>query len=362
MAIQRRNYFRVGVFVALALVMIVVGVIVLGGGAFLRKTVVMETYIEESVQGLDVGSAVRYRGVKVGTVKEITFVGVAYALEPSDPRFFQVGQLVTVRMALDLASLRGGDASGEHLEAIMRRLVSNGLRVRLASQGITGTSYLEVDYLPPERNPPLQISWIPTYFYLPSAPSTISRLSSAAEQVFTRLEEANLEQVVTEATLLLRELRETNKKVQGLVDGADVSKAVGDVAVAAERVRAVAEAADENVGNILVDLRETTLRLSNLSAEVQQQLGGQTLRTIVQNVRESVQDVRKAMAELPEATAAAGRAARRADSLIAEGQQDFQILLQNLNQIAENLKALTENARRYPSQLLFGQPPARSEP
>lgn len=361
MAVQRRNYFRVGVFVALTLLLIVAAVIVLGGGALFRRTVTMETYIEESVQGLDVGSAVRYRGVKVGTVKEITFVGVAYNLAPSDPRFFQVGQIVTVRMQIDLAAFRGGQST-DQLEAIMRRLVSNGLRVRLASQGITGTSYLEVDYVPPERNPPLQISWVPDHYYLPSAPSVISRLSSAAEQVFTRLEEANIEQVATEATHLLRELRETNKQVQTLVSGVEITKAIGDVTAAAQRVRSIAEAADENVGNILVDLRETTLRLSSFSAELHQQLSGPTIRGIVQSIKESAQDIRTAVASLPEATAAAGRAARRADSLIAEGQQDLQGLLQNLNQISENLKALTENARRYPSQLLFGQPPARSDP
>lgn len=361
MAARGHNYFRVGMFVFIALLLVVAGIVVLGGGTFFRRTVTIETYVEESVQGLDIGSPVRYRGVKVGTVSQITFVGTAYKLTPDDPRYYQVGQLVTVRMRLDLDAI-GGAASGEELEALMRRLVANGLRVRLASQGITGTSYLEVDYLPPERNPPLQLSWKPEFFYLPSAPSVISRLSSAAEQVFTRLEEANLQKVILEAGKLLTELRETNHRVQDLISGPQIAAAITDVSEAAKRMRGLTEQADDNVGNLLVDLREATMRLNGFSQELVQQFGGATLRTIAQGLRDTVAQVRAAAAGLPDAVATAGRATRRADSMLATGQVDLEQLLVNLNAISQNLKELTETAKRYPSQLLFGQPPRRSEP
>ncbi len=362
MAARGRNYFRVGLFVFGALLLVIAGIIVLGGGTVFQKTVTMETYVEESVQGLDVGAPVRYRGVKVGTVSQITFVGTAYGLTPDDPRYFQVGQLVTLRMRLDPDAVGGGTASGQELEAIMRRLVANGLRVRLASQGITGTSYLEVDYVPPDRNPPLQLSWTPDFFYLPSAPSVISRLSSAAEQVFTRLEEANLEKVVLEAGLLLGELRETNKRVQNLVGGEAVTVALADVGDAAKRMRGIAQTAEENVGHVLIDLREISMRLNGFSQDLTQQFGGPTLRAIAQGLRDTVTEMRAAVAGLPDTVATAGRATRRADAILATGQQDLETLMVNLTAISQNLKELTETAKRYPSQLLFGQPPRRSEP
>jgi|JI10StandDraft_1071094.scaffolds.fasta_scaffold224231_2 hypothetical protein len=361
MAARGRNYFRVGLFVFGALLLIVVGIVVLGGGALFQRTVTIETYVEESVQGLDVGSPVRYRGVKVGSVSQITFVGTAYNLRPDDPRYFQVGQLVTVRMKLDIDAV-GGSSSGQELEAIMRRLVANGLRVRLASQGITGTSYLEVDYVPPERNPPLQISWVPDFFYLPSAPSVISRLSSAAEQVFTRLEEAPLEKVVLEAGALLRELRDTNRQVQQIIAGEHVSGAVADIGAATKRLRSIAAQADENVGNVLIDLREISMRLNGFSQELATQFGGSTLRAIAQGMRETIGELRQAVAGLPDTVATAGRATRRADAILATGQHDLETLMANLTAISQNLKELTDSAKRYPSQLLFGQPPRRSEP
>jgi len=355
-----RSYFRVGVFVLVILVGIVAGVVVLGGGALFHRSIVMETYLKESVQGLDVGSPVRYRGVKIGTVKEITFVATAYDLSPSDPRFFQAGQLVVVRASIESHGFRG--ESGEPQTDVLRRLVENGLRVRLASQGITGTSYLEVDYLPPDRNPALQVTWVPANYYIPSAPSTISRLSTAAEQVFTRLEDANLEQIVVEATALLRELRQTNDALRTLIAGDAVKGAVGDIAAAAGRVRALAETADSMTGDILVDVRETTLRLNSFSQALAQGLPPTAIRAMGEDLRRILSDVRAAAAELPQAADSAGRALRRVDAVVAQVQQQVQSVLDDVSAAARSLRSVSEQAERYPSQILFGAPPPRGGP
>ena len=45
--------------------------------------------------------------------------------------------------------------------------------MRLAPQGITGTSYLEIDYVDPVP-PILPIDWTPDNIYIPSAPSTVT--------------------------------------------------------------------------------------------------------------------------------------------------------------------------------------------
>ena len=54
--------------------------------------------------------------------------------------------------------------------------VERGLRVRLAPQGITGTNYLELDYVDPLPTPVLPIDWVPDNIYIPSAPSTVTHV------------------------------------------------------------------------------------------------------------------------------------------------------------------------------------------
>src|SRR5690242_9928034 len=73
-----RAHFRLGLFILLALLALIALVIVLGAGSLFRKDLVAETYFNESVQGLDVGSKVLFRGVLVGNLTKLSFTYVKY--------------------------------------------------------------------------------------------------------------------------------------------------------------------------------------------------------------------------------------------------------------------------------------------
>ena len=63
---QKANYFKLGLFVIGAIVAGVAVLLIIGSGRWLKPHVVMETYFNESVQGLDIGSKMKYRGVTIG--------------------------------------------------------------------------------------------------------------------------------------------------------------------------------------------------------------------------------------------------------------------------------------------------------
>ena len=73
------RYYRVGIFVFAGLALIVGAVLFLGGQTLFDDPVVIETYFDESVQGLEVGSPVKLRGVRLGEVRWIGFADDAYA-------------------------------------------------------------------------------------------------------------------------------------------------------------------------------------------------------------------------------------------------------------------------------------------
>jgi hypothetical protein len=75
---QKANYFRLGIFIIAASAILVAIILALGAGTAFKRTVTIETYFDESVQGLDVGSAVKYRGVQIGRVTRIGFTGSTY--------------------------------------------------------------------------------------------------------------------------------------------------------------------------------------------------------------------------------------------------------------------------------------------
>ena len=138
----KTSYFKLGLFVLAAIVLAVAGILVLGVGALMRETIALETYLDESVQGLSVGSPVKERGVQIGIVEEINFARNTYSLDSkNDPNNY--GRYVVVKMSLPAQ----GKFQADRLNAEIER----GLRVRLVAQGITGQLFLEVDYLDPEK-------------------------------------------------------------------------------------------------------------------------------------------------------------------------------------------------------------------
>ena len=68
---RRGSYFKLGLFVLVAVGLGLAALVVLGVGVFFRQPVYMETYLDESVQGLDVGSPVKHRGVQIGVVQQL---------------------------------------------------------------------------------------------------------------------------------------------------------------------------------------------------------------------------------------------------------------------------------------------------
>ena len=90
-----------------------------------------------------------------------------------------------------------------------KRLIDRGMRLRLGQLGLTGAAYIEADFVDAEANPPMQIGWKPDYIYVPSAPSTLAQISTAAERIFTRLDNLDVERVVLDLDNFLSRLTDS---------------------------------------------------------------------------------------------------------------------------------------------------------
>jgi ABC-type transporter Mla subunit MlaD len=65
---QKPSYFKIGLFVIAACLLLALGIIIFGGGKFFEKKFTVETYFDQSVQGLNVGAALKFQGVQIGNV------------------------------------------------------------------------------------------------------------------------------------------------------------------------------------------------------------------------------------------------------------------------------------------------------
>jgi phospholipid/cholesterol/gamma-HCH transport system substrate-binding protein len=172
------NHFKLGLFTLCGLAILIASILAFGARSYFEATSSFETYVEGDVTGLEVGSAVELRGVNVGKVKRISFSWSEY--QETTPSYI----VVEFEMRDDVAPLPPGEARSEMLQSAVKR----GLRARLKSQGITGTSILSLEYLNPTDNPPVQVPWTPRHTYIPAAPGQFSELLASIDKSLHNVE------------------------------------------------------------------------------------------------------------------------------------------------------------------------------
>jgi ABC-type transporter Mla subunit MlaD len=328
----RAVYLRVGLFILAGLALLAGLIWFLGGGRVGRGPL-FESYFSESVQGLDVGAAVKFRGVTIGRVSDLGLVNAEYGqgqVPDSEPQTYR---LVFVRYVVDTARI------GQMPD--VQEAVAHGLRIRLASQGITGLSYLELDFVDPARYPPLVVPWRPKGEYVPSMPSTFYQVQDAAQQFLARLNRVDIDTLATQLIGLVGDLR--------------AQLASGDV-------HGTLTAASTLLGSLNEAVQ--TADLPGLSAELKRTSGAlrgvaesEDLRKALANTALAAERVANVAAKLPALVASLQALTQRAGSGTADLQQSLAPLLRDTQAAAQNLREMTESLRRYPAQVLGGPPP-----
>lgn len=262
----------------------------------------------------------------------------------------QRARLVLVEAQIEPKLLGGRVATGDFTNEETAKLeVERGLRMRLAPQGITGTSYLEIDYVDPPP-PLLQIDWKPDNVYIPSAPSQVSSIVNSAQEVLERLHKLDVEGTLANLNRLMltandrigaldtKALNERSVRVLGKVESTLDS-------IAAKKL------SDEGVA-LLTELRAT-------NAELQRMLANPALQKLPEDAGAAVARIKEMVADpkLARMLDNLGRMMSRLDRIVGGGESDLSTTIDNLRQITDNLRDLTEDTKRYPASVIFGGPP-----
>jgi ABC-type transporter Mla subunit MlaD len=332
----RATYLRVGLLIVLGLVLLFALIWFLGGGR-IRHGRQFESYFSESVQGLEIGAPVKYRGVTIGRVTDIGLVSAEYGLDQSIDPERQTYRLVFVRYEVDTSRI--GRVPDTHTA------VELGLRARLASQGITGLSYLELDFADPARYPAQGVPWTPKAEYIPSMPSTLSQVQDAAQQVLAKLNRVDIDALSTQLTGLLTDVRTE------LASG-DVHNMLAEAIALLRNTNESVKAAD--FAGLTADLKRT-------SGAVRDTVQGEQMQRLLANAALAAERVANAANRLPALITSLQATAQRAGNGTSDFEQSLVPVLRDVQGVVQNLREMTESLRRYPAQIL-SSPPPRTEP
>ncbi|MCZ6690567.1 MAG: MlaD family protein [Planctomycetota bacterium] len=345
---SKTGYFKLGVFVLVGVALFVGGVVVWGASGIFEEVVYGETYFVESVQGLDVGSPVKYRGVKLGSVVEVALVAEKYPMDMMKAENLEYGKYVYVKFSFE--PLDKSPMSKAERRARTEHIIERGFRLQLKSQGITGLAFLEGNYFEPELYPPLDLGWEPEESYVPSAPSTLSQLSESLVSTLKSVEGVDFAELSEHADKLLVRLDETvvsmdisgiRARLEHLIDSVEKAIAGADLGRLSAKVAGL--------------LDDTRVAVNDLdTAGIRQDIG-----VVVEDTRNLLQneDLNKTLQELGSASAQLRMTLKRIHGIVATNQGELATLMMNLRIITEHVSQVSANAEEYPSHIILGLPP-----
>lgn len=341
------NPTMIGAFVVGAIVCMVAGVLLFGGGKFFTEKLPYVLFFDRSVEGLHTGAPVIFRGVKVGQVSAIEAI--------ADPKTFTVVIRVQVELVRGSIKVSGGEFTDPH-QAI-EGLIQQGARASLRMQSfVTGVLYVAVDFHP--DTPIKRLGLDPRYPELPTIPSDIDMLKSTVQQVMADLGKLPLEAVLNEVLVLLKQ---TNSLV-ALPEVKQALVSLQDVVTAAERLLQHADTQVSALGPRLAGAADTAraalVEAQKLLRDVDGQvtpLAGSAQDTLTA-ARGTLGQAHKSLVKLTDAASPALKQAEQtlggADGMI---HQDLAHTLKALEEAAKSIRALAETLQRHPESLLRGR-------
>jgi ABC-type transporter Mla subunit MlaD len=303
---------KIGLFVIVAVALLVAGVLAFGAKSYFVSKTLVETAIPGDVSGLSVGSSVHYRGVPIGQVSRIAFAWSVY------PHTKTKDIIVEFEIEADLTPV----PAGMTMKTAVETAVGNGLRAMVTSQGITGTSILELNTLDPKTYPPPPIDYTPRHLYVPSAPPHLTRLLDSLGKSLSHLQDVDFASISQGVTNDLASLHGFLDKLNAL-DLASVTT---------------------NANGLLVKLKGSSGQLNATIEDLQKNIDSMKLGTVGTNANGLVTELRASNVKLQTVLDHLGEAP------IQQTVADLQQALQSLNDVLAELK-------NYPSGFLFGKPP-----
>jgi paraquat-inducible protein B len=299
----------VGSFVVGALVLAVIGIILFGGRHLFTRTTRVVVVFAGSVAGLDVGSPVTFRGVRVGKVSAIRVQVNMKSHEDSIPVYLDLepGQVTW----LDGAAPTGvGD---------LERSVKGGLRAQLISQSyVTGQLTVNLDVHPelPAKEP-VAIDGVPE---IPSIPSDLQDLKDE----FRRLD----------LPALGKQTRDALQSMQRTLD--TLNGAIGPVT---QQLKATLASTSQSVTRIQTDAERTLASIDRLAIDGRGQLktNGDDLDRLLRSAQQTTLEANTLLASLNQMT-----------DTHSEMRGDLQASLRDLAASSNSLRRLTEDLQKNP--------------
>ncbi|MDB6126128.1 MAG: Mammalian cell entry related domain protein [Verrucomicrobia bacterium] len=320
----------IGAFVLGGFALVIIGLLSFGGVSFFSKPQRFVVYFDESIHGLDLGSPVKLRGVRVGRVVDLNI------------RYDKIKNHSVVVVVCEFSKNMVTDMNGVLLNVSERGqlqgLVDRGLRAQLGVLGLaTGLLFVELDFLDPKEFPADLKLTDDKYTVVPALKSAISEFQASVSEILSDIKKVDFAGISVELKALIATTRKQ-------LDGVDIRGVVAQWKQTGVAVEAAATAPEikqtfANLNAAVTDLRTVLAKLD----------------TQVMPAGKELQDtLAQAKVTLETFNAAANDARRFIAAQGGLGDEVTRTLTQ-LTEAADSVQRLAEFIERNPNALITGK-------
>jgi paraquat-inducible protein B len=309
---KKVNPLGMGVFIAGAFTILTIVLIILFRGTLFKRTTSFVMYFDGSVNGLDLGSAVKFRGVRIGNVKSID---ISYDAEHDTI-------LTPIVIEIYAASFAHSTELSQQSQRVefYKNQITSGLAAKLGMESfVTGKLFIELDYFRPHK-----VRFYgkndTSFVQIPTVASEIEKFISGADSIIKGLSSIDFKHISKQLVSILSNLDQQLKKsnIQELIQNLSTmatgvqsflnSNSVKNVLEQASSAMAnfesflkkLSDAVDHVKGNIdltTIDIREASRKFSDSCVHISGLIGPQSdfranMKSVLSESTKAVQSLR----------------------------------------------------------------------
>jgi paraquat-inducible protein B len=319
---KKINTTSIGLFIVTGLALGVTGLLLFSSSKMFSKTRELIVYFNDSLNGLNEGAAVKYRGVTVGSVKRVM---VQFNQATND-----YAMPVILELEEKLLRERMPSVSYAFTESSMAARIKVGLRASLETESlVTGVLYIGMD-IDPNAPPPVFHQLEKLYPEVPTKPTQIQQLMENLASLDIKSIQTNLNNLIVKLdhTVGSLNMAQINRDVTNLLHSVDVLVSNPDLT------------------NALAGLRPTLDQYRELGAKLTSKVD-----PLADSITNSLGEANRALAQLR----GAGENLRSMVAPDAPIRNDLDQALQQIAAAGQSVSELVEFLKRNPNALIVGR-------
>lgn len=326
------NRLKLGGFLLISIALLIIGFVSVGVVKIFEPRYKAMTVLNTSVEGLAVGSPVKYLGLPVGKITAMTmrrkdgYIAVYFDILPS---------------AVEQDSAVADDSDDMNFSSVMRK---KNLSCFINAAGIMGGAYLELsfnDSLPPAM-PHLDVRPPDGVTYVPSRPSHIGNAIQNISRMLDELSKVNFIQLGDKLNDTLDNMSELLGKSQLKETLDNVNRICSNLEISSHRLEtAISEENVRKVNDIITNLDAGILSLRKFSSSSEADQLLKNLNVFLCDAVAAIKDVRVAGAQV----------GSDADALRLR----LEMTLTRLDNSLKQLQEFTQDVANDPNQFVRGR-------